>query len=1658
MLRVGGERHRFAGHDVADDVDQDRRDDDAFAPGKATRAGRLDAASSDGGRAHDLAKLRAGLSGMNGGGAALPASAAAKFSTLLGSDLSAVRIHTDSQLAAGMGVRALTHGSNIAFAPGAYDEGNAEHDPVLAHELAHVVQNQRGGAPMEVAARLDIGPSNTPVENEAEAASASLMSGRPFSVASHASLPGISMFSGPDPAPTSSAPKQAPPPPNPAVNQTPANQAPADQTQNQGAKPTPTAATPTPTATPKVDTPPPANGAGGAPAAPDLKPGAQTPPPAATGAVLDSKVMALLEQRADPKAKGDYATTMGAFVTLRLSATQYSFVNSNIGHTLLQMVWPSDALGDHWGQIGKLNQYRGDDGDGVSFWGGVQRGIEGLRGILHILGDLAAALSAIAGAVAIASAAVGAVCAISVIGLAGPAEVAAGIAAIADAVATAAALVKIAADIIDMILGFFQMLILVFRARAAKGDPAARARFAQLLHKEAGDFAGNLVGVAVQIGVLLATAGAGAGGAKGLAKMTMKDVSHEFEKLLPREALKSLKNDLPSAMKLITRGVADTKAGVRIGAKEVVRAGVAPGGKVVLTAEEEMAKLSVLARQGKRAIKAPGGGKVRKLVDFTLDPPKGRGTITVLNTAKVHYVGIKNAGGISAAGQTTQFIVDTKAPAAGGSGPSSGAGEIKAPGTPVAGSLATVQMWPTQLAAFKTEQNLIPNVKEHVEEQYKNAQAQAGPELAALFDKKLTEALEKRNATKQASESVKTDAAGDKAQADQGAATAKQGADAKQKGDANNAKLQQTTTTITTKGDSLKTPPAKDGIGNWIYNHSIGYLGQALGWVQNGIKNNLGKFLFYLAGYDSQELDFAGIEGDMRTAAQSDTKSSADAASAATAVDPVQKAVVEMQTDKTTSQQQAIQGMADAKNFIEALEEANTTLLEAIANGEAYMQAAAPLLQHEAETKNEGKSIDAAYLQPALAYADAIAASVPEDNGPAIASEVTAQFQDLHAKMPGVDITAALGSIQDAQTAHHTRYAEIITNGHAAADKVKGALQAFVGTKDYDGVNANAAALDKLADDMAKAVGDADQAMVDAINAMIDQYNTAIQAEFDKLQQSDPNVAPTTTDPNAPPPTDPNTPPDPNANPPVDRKADGNGVSAGADKHVEEAAGASGGTALPAPLRDELERSLGADLGDVRIHTGGKSATAAKSVGAKAYTTGRDIHFAEGAYDPSSKTGRALIAHEVAHVVQQRGGSVAAGTRQHKLDVSAPGDTHEKEADAFAESFVAKGSAFSQLSAAGPSVARRPDPRPPNTVAPYSADNFKTATASVKKSGAVQTVEAMRAGDDVLLQTPGVSMMATVALKDDIDPDVPINVGWVQTVESSKRLGIYEKNGRVVRRTVTAFSRTRDGKTGVDAPWYETPSTITKDAREAYPLAEDQPKMKLPNRVEDATLAEVQGSDDFKVSLEAGPGTTVSPLKTFAWSAPWSVRLGSADTAKGGDVSIAESTTHEPPRGMRTANQVGNDPDSTIKSYETEAEATQGLAAKGIHGFLRELPRHKELLPSSYWNMVGALWKSSVKFKVTITPIEGGSPSVRVSLQLHNKVDLPEADAKEDHSALGHMVYDPGKLAPGDFVYVFVNGVSRASITFPFDPVSVKDVKEETGWSTYVYNIDVKLE
>lgn len=118
------------------------------------------------------------------------------------------------------------------------------------------------------------------------------------------------------------------------------------------------------------------------------------------------------------------------------------------------------------------------------------------------------------------------------------------------------------------------------------------------------------------------------------------------------------------------------------------------------------------------------------------------------------------------------------------------------------------------------------------------------------------------------------------------------------------------------------------------------------------------------------------------------------------------------------------------------------------------------------------------------------------------------------------------------------------------------------------------------------------------------------------------------------------------------------------------------GRPLPAPLRDYFEPRFQADFSAVRLHP---DAGAAEQAGARAFTLGPDIAFAPGQYAPGSRAGLTLIAHELAHVVQQRRGGPAP---EHRVPAI------ERDGRAAARAAVTGAAPVSVTAASGVGMAR----------------------------------------------------------------------------------------------------------------------------------------------------------------------------------------------------------------------------------------------------------------------------------------------------------------------------------------------------------------------------------
>jgi hypothetical protein len=108
----------------------------------------------------------------------------------------------------------------------------------------------------------------------------------------------------------------------------------------------------------------------------------------------------------------------------------------------------------------------------------------------------------------------------------------------------------------------------------------------------------------------------------------------------------------------------------------------------------------------------------------------------------------------------------------------------------------------------------------------------------------------------------------------------------------------------------------------------------------------------------------------------------------------------------------------------------------------------------------------------------------------------------------------------------------------------------------------------------------------------------------------------------------------------------------------------SGGAPLPAEVSARMGRRFGHDFSRVLVHADARAEASADAVGARAYTVGHHIVFARGELAPATPSGERLLAHELAHTVQQDGsGSVL----QRQIAVGGSDDPEEAAADHMAE-------------------------------------------------------------------------------------------------------------------------------------------------------------------------------------------------------------------------------------------------------------------------------------------------------------------------------------------------------------------------------------------------------
>ncbi len=154
----------------------------------------------------------------------------------------------------------------------------------------------------------------------------------------------------------------------------------------------------------------------------------------------------------------------------------------------------------------------------------------------------------------------------------------------------------------------------------------------------------------------------------------------------------------------------------------------------------------------------------------------------------------------------------------------------------------------------------------------------------------------------------------------------------------------------------------------------------------------------------------------------------------------------------------------------------------------------------------------------------------------------------------------------------------------------------------------------------------------------------------------------------------------------VQRKSGSSSTTKSPSSAAEIVPNNSCGEPLDDHTRDFMESRLDADFSRVRVHTDAPAAAAAEAIDATAFTTSQDIYFAPGKYAPDHSEGQRLLAHELAHTVQQSQGQgpTKIARKVAGAVIGHPDDPLEQQADVAADRVMTAG----------------PQPAPPPPAAP----------------------------------------------------------------------------------------------------------------------------------------------------------------------------------------------------------------------------------------------------------------------------------------------------------------------------------------------------------------------
>jgi len=369
------------------------------------------------------------------------------------------------------------------------------------------------------------------------------------------------------------------------------------------------------------------------------------------------------------------------------------------------------------------------------------------------------------------------------------------------------------------------------------------------------------------------------------------------------------------------------------------------------------------------------------------------------------------------------------------------------------------------------------------------------------------------------------------------------------------------------------------------------------------------------------------------------------------------------------------------------------------------------------------------------------------------------------------------------------------------------------------------------------------------------------------------------------------------------------------------------GRPLDAGTRQRMEGVLGSDFSRVRVHTGAEGAVLAGRLQARAVTMGEDIAFAPGEYRPGTPLGDAILAHELAHVVQQRGAQEESPATAAVEPATSP---LEREAEGSAVGAVAALWAADRQGARPFAERARPTLKSARRLqrCGYNAEHpphtFNSCGFSATGGGALQVndVPTAPAPGLVTIDSPTYRASGDVSISGGTDAEASDwEAGFLQTdLESKITLDYFNAGVHHIYHVIDLPGPTRDGDTGI-IPWYgqETVRPFTRTGQSVHPAMSDSPqtpaRWKSPDGV--GSLVSSSGYDRFCswMVVRQKSSSDIVFLNWATWEVDWGAGLDPVAKTGSGKGAGTRVTGRGDGQGAFTpqltdpvANTVVNDP------------------------------------------------------------------------------------------------------------------------------------------------------